>query len=504
MHRWMPLLALALGAAPRLAAQDSLPSLPTPEATLSLADAIREARSNSPAYRQTLNNTGPARWGVRNAYGSLLPSFTVSSGVGYTGAGQSQFGAFSNRTTSFVSSNYQLSLFWQLDGRALTAPGQQRALQRATDEEIGEAGNALTADVTFQYLSSLQAVAQVGVARQQVVRNAEFLRLARARFQVGQATMLDVRQAEVTKSRSDVTLLRAEQTANEAKLELLRRMGVEPRVAVDRLALTDTFPVAEPSWQLADLMRMADEGNPALRSLRARQSAAGTNVTAARSEYLPRLTAQAGWSGFTQQFGSSQLLSNNLAQAQQSAAGCADNNLIRTRVGLPANDCFSGNGLDPSGGNLTPAAQQQILDRNQVFPFSYQSQPFQASLTLSLPIFTGFGRNLRVSEARAQQQDAEESTRARALQLHTDVQSRWLALQTSYKAIAVQSSSRVAAREQLRFAQERYRLGSGSSLELSDAENAVQQAEGDYVNAVYDYHKAIAALEAAVGRPLRQ
>jgi outer membrane protein TolC len=38
---------------------------------------------------------------------------------------------------------------------------------------------------------------------------------------------------------------------------------------------------------------------------------------------------------------------------------------------------------------------------------------------------------------------------------------------------------------------------------VSDAQNAVQRAEGDYVNAIYDYHKAITALEAAVGRPLR-
>ena len=58
-------------------------------------------------------------------------------------------------------------------------------------------------------------------------------------------------------------------------------------------------------------------------------------------------------------------------------------------------------------------------------------------------------------------------------------------------------------RDQLRLAQDRYRLGAGTSLEVADAQSAVQQAEGDYVNAVYFYHKAVAALEAAVGRPLR-
>ena len=73
----------------------------------------------------------------------------------------------------------------------------------------------------------------------------------------------------------------------------------------------------------------------------------------------------------------------------------------------------------------------------------------------------------------------------------------------SFQAIAVEAANREAARDQLRLAQDRYRLGAGTSLEVSDAQNAVQQAEGDYVNAVYDYHKAVAALEAAVGRPLR-
>ena len=65
------------------------------------------------------------------------------------------------------------------------------------------------------------------------------------------------------------------------------------------------------------------------------------------------------------------------------------------------------------------------------------------------------------------------------------------------------TANRDAARDQLQLAQDRYRLGSGSALDVTDAQNNVQRAEGDYVNAVYDYHKAIAALELAVGRSLR-
>jgi outer membrane protein len=518
MIRWSGILAL-VALCPRLAgAQDTTAALrtipaqdttaargPAPVVTLSLQEALEQARANSPTYRQTLNNAGPAKWGVRNAYGSLLPSVSVGSDLGYTGSGQSNFGGgFVRPTSAFVTSGYNLSLQWQLDGRVLTAPAQQKALRRATDEDISGAGVDLRAEIETQYLTTLQAGAQVAVARQQVLRNAEFLKLANARYQVGQATLLDVRQAEVTKGQSDVSLLRAVQAENEAKLDLLRRMGVEPPGPVDQVVLSDSFPVTAPAFALDSLLALADEQNPALRSLRARQTAASFGVRAAKSEFLPTLQAQAGWSGFTQQFtNESVLLGQTLADAQSQASSCQANNEVRAAVGLSTADCFGEAGLNPQGTGLDPALSQEIHTSNDVFPFHYTRQPFQANLRISLPIFTGFGRSLRLSQARADEDDADESARARRLQVRSDVHARYLGLQTSYQAIGVQSANREAARDQLRLAQDRYRLGAGTSLEVSDAQNAVQRAEGDYVNAIYDYHKAIAALEAAVGRPLR-
>ncbi len=494
---------------PRLAAaQDTTAALqPVPAVTLSLDEALRQARANSPTYRQTLNDAGPARWGVRNAYGSLLPSFNVSSDLGYTGSGQSNFGGgFVRPTSAFVTSGYSLSLQWQLDGRTLTAPATQKALQRATDEDISGAGVSLRVEIETQYLTTLQATARVAVARQQVVRNAEFLRLADARYKVGQATLLDVRQAEVAKGQSDVALLRAVQAENEAKLDLLRRMGVEPAVPVDQIALSDSFPVTPPAFQLDSLLALAEVQNPALRSLRARRTAASYGVRSAKSEFLPTLSVQAGWSGFTQQFTNEGfLLDQQLGSAREQAAACQYDNQVRSALALGGvvDNCFASAGLTDGGTALLDPVSRQIRDANNVFPFDYTGQPFQASLRISLPIFTGFGRSLRLSQARAQEADADESARARRLQVRSDVHARYLGLQTAYQAIAVQAANREAARDQLRLAQERYRLGAGTSLELSDAQNAVQRAEGDYVNAVYDYHKAIAALEAAVGRPLR-
>jgi outer membrane protein len=515
MKRWFGLLALAgLVPAPVLAqdttqaprADTSAALRPVPAVTLSLAEAIDQARSNSPTYRQTLNNASPAKWAVRNAYGSLLPSVTATGDLGYLGSGQTNLGGgLVQPTSAFFTSGYSLGLFWQLDGRVLSAPGQQKALQHATDEDISGAGITLRAEITTQYLNALQAAAQVDVARQQVVRNQDFLRLARARYEVGQATLLDVRQAEVAKGQSDVALLRAEQANNEAKLDLLRRMGLEPPVVVDQIALSDSFPVQTPEFKVEELLSLADDQNPSLRSQRARQRAATSGVRAARSEFLPSLSVRAGWSGFTQEFtNEGLLLGQSLTNAQQQASSCQFNNQVRTALDLGAPvDCFGAVGLDPTGTALQEQVAAGIRASNNVFPFDYTGEPFSANLTVSLPIFTGFGRSLRISQAREQEQDADETARALRLQVRSDVQARYLGLQTSYRAIAVQAANRESARDQLRLAQDRYRLGAGTSLEVSDAQNAVQRAEGDYVNAVYDYHKAVAALEAAVGRPLR-
>lgn len=503
----------ALVAAP-LAGQQPAPSAPA-TVTLTAAEAIGLARRNSPTYLQTLNDRGPASWGVRNAYASLLPSFSVSGGMGYTGSGSSTFGGSTfNQTSPALSSNYSYGFNWSLDGQVLSQPGQAKANAHATDADITAAEVGLVADVTTQYLNGLQAQAQVRVAEQQLQRAQEFLQLSQARYSVGQATLVDVRQAEVEQAQAEVGLLRAQQTASEQKLTLFRLMGTEPPTAVTAVTLVDSFPLDSPTVVLADLKALAAEQNPGLVSARARESAATWGVRSAKSAYLPSLSARAGWSGFTQEFTDENLL---LAQAYAgglgSAANCQFQNDLIDRLTSPmpypnggkVADCLAASGLTLAGSDtvLSAGVTQGIRDRNNVFPFHFEKQPFQASVSVSLPIFTGFGRRLRLSQAQAQRDDAEQARRARELQVRTDVEARYLALGTAWKAILVQEKSRQAAGERLRLAQDRYRLGSGTALELTDAQNAVTRAEGDYYSAVYEYHRAFVALEAAVGRRLR-
>ncbi|HEX7025247.1 MAG TPA: TolC family protein [Gemmatimonadales bacterium] len=522
MKRWAPALlsicfVLPSGASAQVPTGQTpaAPPRAAPTARLTLAEALEQGRRHSPAYRQVLNDAGPANWGVRNAYANLLPSFDVSGGMGYTGSGSSTFGgATFNQTSPALSSSYSLSFAWQLSGQELAATGQSKANRRATDADITSAAEQLRNDISVQYLIALQAVAQTEVARVQVQRNADFLALARAKYTVGQSTMLDVRQAEVLKAQSDVGLLRAQQTENEAKLELFRRMGVSLPGLPETIELPDSFPVTAPQYDRDQLLALAREENPSLKAYRARERAATWGVRSAKSRFLPTVSVSAGFQGFTQEFtDEGVLLNQRLGGAQSTAENCRFQNALISTLpggGVPGYpdggiiaDCNTYANLDATGDALLPAYRNQVLKGNDVFPFSFVKQPFSARLSISLPIFDGFTRNLQVAQAQAAEDDLTESVRSRQLQVETEVSARYLGVMNAYQAIQAQEQSRQSAREQLRLAQDRYRVGSGSSLEVSDAQNSASRAEGDYVNAVYEYHKAIAALELAVGRSLR-
>jgi len=489
------LLSVWLAVCPALSfSQQAVP------ARLSLADAIALAREHNPAYRQVLHDRSPAAWGVRTAYSSLLlPTLTASGGIGYSGPGQQRFLTSNfSQSVSTLASNYAFALDWTLSGQTLTAPGLKRAQLAAADADVAGAETNLITAVTQQYLTVLQARDNAAVARKQLDRNVEFLKLAQARYDVGRASLIDVRQAQVARGQAEVALLQAETAVQVEKLRLFQQMGVSAPVDVATVQLTDSFAVQTPAWQLGDLLKMAEEQNPALKALRQRERAAGWGVKAASATWGPSLSLSASWSGFTQRYTNlDPVIAGVRAGASADSSTCEYQNSAWLNAGQTPINCAA------LTGPLLQQQQQALRDQNGAYPFSFTPQPFQARLAISIPLWGNFEQPLQVSQAKAQQQDLAESVRARGLQLQTDVNQAYLVVGTAYRAVAIQDTNRVAGREQLQLATERYRVGSGTFFELLDAEVAALRAESDYIGAVYDYHKAVAALEAAVGRPLR-
>jgi outer membrane protein len=410
---------------------------------LSLAEALETAVRNNPIYLTTLRARSPAAWARNNAALSLFtPTFGLGGSYYHQAAASGQvFQGFQiPATPSSQQLNGGLRFGYQLSGATIAYAGSAVANLEAADQDISSARTLLEVQVRTEYLNLLEARAQADLAQHVVDRAQELLNLAQARYSVGQNTMIDVRQAQVAKGNADVSLLQAQQNAQIEALRVYQLMGV-PAPAPPDVVPTDTFAVVAPAWNPDALIAMGLAQNPILLAMRAREVSAKWGVRSAYSTYLPSLSASAstGRSKITQ-------------------------------------------GTTPS---------------------FYQTSPWTVSVSVSLPIYDAAQRNSQVSQANYQDESLKQSIRARELQVRTDISSAYVALDAAYRTIAVQQTNRAAADEAFSLATQRYRVGSGSIIELLTARVDAETAATNYITAVYNYHKAIAALEQAVGRTLR-
>ncbi|HEX5829689.1 MAG TPA: TolC family protein [Gemmatimonadaceae bacterium] len=464
-----------------------------PVANLSLDEALSLAGRNNPAFLQTANNDRVANAAVRSAYGAWLPSVSTSLGAGFR-QGRQQFfaGEAVGAATDQISSSYSLDAQASYSVATVLAPRQQRAQANAVDGDIRAARMALRSDVTRQYLQVLAEDARAAL-QDTLLRTAEVqLELAKIRQQVGSATMLDVQRAEVQLGQQRVARVRARASAESERARLFQLMGVPAPGAV---RLTTAFPVEPLTFSLDQLLGMSRSENPGLAAARLRERAADVNVSATRGLYAPSLNLSASWGGYTNQFTDDNALLGQATASKQSS--CFQEAQIRSIVGQPS---------DPDACRaivLTDAEANAVRAGNRAFPFDFTTSPYQLNASLSLPLFNGLNREQRVQEAAVQRADARYATRAAELQVATDVQLAYVALQAAYEAAQIQEQNVQTARQALELAQERYRVGANTFVEVSQARDDFQRTVQERIGAVAEYHRAYAALETAVGRPLR-
>ncbi len=460
---WLLVLSLvtAIGYAQQPpAAGAPAPAVPQPPATrLSLADALRIARENNPAYRSTLNNRWAASRQVTSSGLQLITPSVTLGGNHTRQQGSSQYFNFLQRnvtTPGTQSLGWDISFNYSLSGQTIADRGLAAAELHATDADIAGAATLLETSVRQQYLNVLEAQAQVTLAQHVLDRADQTLSLAQARNAVGQGTLIDVRRAEVDKGQADVGLLRARQAVENQVLVLFEQMGV-PAPHPVAVALTDTFPVTAPALDADSLVTLALRENPGLVALRARETSAVWGVRSAYSQYGPSLFASLGYGRYRY---------------------------------YTANAVY-----DTTGGNVRLAGWKDTTVAS--------TQPWTLNIGIQLPLYNRFQRSVAVAQAGAARDDATLAIRNQELGVRATVTAAYLALVAAYQTIGIQQNNKTASAEALSLATERYRVGSGTFLELLDARVTAQTAEADYVTAVYDYHKAWAALENAVGRPLR-
>lgn len=148
--------------------------------------------------------------------------------------------------------------------------------------------------------------------------------------------------------------------------------------------------------------------------------------------------------------------------------------------------------------NLNASASWSGSDRSDYELFGSRS----LSLGLSWNIFNRFGRETQMAQQRVALESALAEAEDARRQVTAQLVSQLANLSAARERIAVTELSVEAARANVEVQLERYRLGTITITELGLAQDALNRAEEQGVNARFEYLRAKAEIEAIIGRPL--
>lgn len=422
--------------------------------TMTLDEAVMVARQRNPAFRRVQFGIRDAESRVLAAYGRFLPDLSVN--MGWSGTrrtttiGQDDFGGtiVENQSRTFTSSSASQGISTSLtlfDGfQNLNGVRAARKAVEAAEADVSVQELALVADVSRAFYQSLLAEKQVTIEEQLLQSAREDLGRQERLFTVASSDRVDVLTAELRVAQQDQSLERAISQAKKARLVVLRQLGTLGEV-VDFEPAGDLPDVFDPAvFDGDELVAVAIAGHPSVSRSEAQLAQQGRLLAQARADRLPSITANGSYGRSSGTDGYSSLF------------------------------------------DLNPNA----------------SRGFNFGFNISLPIFQRFGMTQSASAARVAVDQAEENAWEIRLQIEQEVRSALIDLQNAFTAFRIQMRSRDLNRTRLGLAQEQYRLGAATFIDLQRYLDDVATAERDLVNRQLDFATARVTLEQQVGRSI--
>ena len=452
-----PLLPLA--APPSLALPDAPSQVRIHELRpLTLEEALQLAEVNSPQLKAAALQVDQAKSSLRAAVAAWYPTIDLSaSGL------PEYFASYSYRNPDFVSpdpltgkpNNEFYGREWRVNGRLqvswdLINPARVPQIAAARDR-FERAGDAyvialrdLRLEVQSAYFALQQSDAGVRIGQDSVKASLVSYRDARARFNAGVNTKLEVLEAETQLARDRNILTTNLRDQNEQRRNLARVLDLPQDVTPT--AATPARPLG--SWE------------PSLQE----------SIVAAYnySEELDQL-----------------ILDISINNSQANASLAAVQPVVRFVNSTSASRTEGQNG-------------QTSLSDIDMGDFTYGVQNSTA-LTASWRLFDG-GRAR--AEYKRSKQAAEESrlnfARTRD-QIRFQVESSFFGLRAAIQSLETTATEVLASRESLRLSQLRVQAGVGVQREVVNSQRDLTQAELKYARAITDYNRNLATLQRRTG-----
>ncbi len=123
---------------------------------------------------------------------------------------------------------------------------------------------------------------------------------------------------------------------------------------------------------------------------------------------------------------------------------------------------------------------------------------YSVALQANLNLYDGGASKAQAAQAKADINIAETQFSQQRNQIRFQVEQAYSELQSNLENVQTSQAALDQARESLRLARLRFQAGVGTQLEVIDAENALTRAEGNRINAILDYNRALANLQRSV------
>jgi outer membrane protein TolC len=139
-----------------------------------------------------------------------------------------------------------------------------------------------------------------------------------------------------------------------------------------------------------------------------------------------------------------------------------------------------------------------VRDPQKLFNFDYAR--WSALVSVKVPLFDGWRTAGKVAQATAQRNTVTQQIAALENQVRLDVQSAWDSLALAARVIQAAELNVTQARRALEMTEANYRLGAATPLDVSDAQQALSQAENIRNQGLVSHANARAALQYVTGR----
>ncbi|MEA5597983.1 TolC family protein [Rivularia sp. UHCC 0363] len=123
---------------------------------------------------------------------------------------------------------------------------------------------------------------------------------------------------------------------------------------------------------------------------------------------------------------------------------------------------------------------------------------YSVALRANLNLFDGGASRAQAAQSKVDIEIAETQFSQQRNQIRFQVEQAYSELQSNLENVQTSQAALGQAEESLRLARLRFQAGVGTQLEVIDAENALTQAQGNRVNAILDYNRALANLQRSV------